>query len=175
MAATNRQVRLKSRPAGIPQPENFEIVETPVPEPAEGEVLVRNLCLSFEPAMCGWVSAVANHAEPVAIGALMRSLSAGRVLVSRHAGYRAGDLVTGWLGWQEIACVRPQAIQRKLPPSGLPLSTSLGVLGLNGLTAYFGLLKIGQPKAGETASCRRPPALSARAWGRSPRSRAAGP
>ena len=150
MTATNRQVRLKSRPPGIPQAENFEIVETPVPEPADGEVLVRNLYLSVEPAMRSWVSAVANYAEPVAIGAVMRSLSSGRVVASRDAAYQAGDLVTGWLGWQEYACVRPQAIQRKLPPSGPPLSTSLGVLGLNGLTAYFGLLEIGRPKVGQT-------------------------
>jgi len=150
MTATNRQVRLKSRPSGIPQAENFEIVETQVPEPEDGEVLVRNLYLSVEPAMRGWVGLVANYAEPVAIGAVMRSLSTGRVVASRDAGYEAGDLVTGWLGWQEYACVRPQAIQRKLLSSGLPISTSLGVLGLNGLTAYFGLLEIGRPKARET-------------------------
>ena len=150
MTTTNQQVRLKSRPAGIPQAENFEIVETPLPEPAEGEVLVRNLYLSVEPAMRGWVSAVANYAEPVALGAVMRSLCTGRVVASRAAGYQAGDIVTGWLGWQSYACVRPQAIQRKLLPSALPISTSLGVLGLNGLTAYFGLLDIGRPKAGQT-------------------------
>jgi NADPH-dependent curcumin reductase CurA len=150
MIATNRQVLLKSRPSGIPQAENFEIVATPVPEPADGEVLVRNLYLSVEPAMRGWVSAVANYSEPVAIGAVMRSLATGRVVASGDAGYQAGDLVTGWLGWQEYACVRSQAIQRKLPASGLPISTSLGVLGLNGLTAYFGLLDIGRPKAGQT-------------------------
>jgi NADPH-dependent curcumin reductase CurA len=150
MTATNRQVRLKSRPSGIPQAEHFEIVDTQLPEPADGEVVVRNLYLSVEPAMRGWVSAVANYSEPVAIGAVMRSLSTGRVVASRVAGFHAGDLVTGWLGWQEYACVRPQAIQRKLPPSELPISTSLGVLGLNGLTAYFGLLEIGRPKAGQT-------------------------
>ncbi len=93
---------------------------------------------------------MANYAEPVAIGAVMRSLSTGRVVASRAAGYQAGDLVTGWLGWQEYACVRPQSIQRKLPVSGLPISTSLGVLGLNGLTAYFGLLDIGRPRARQT-------------------------
>ena len=150
MTATNRQVLLKSRPSGIPQAENFEIVGTPVQEPADGEVLVRNLYLSVEPAMRGWVSAVANYSEPVCIGAVMRSLSTGCVVASRDTGYQVGDLVTGWLGWQEYACVRPQAIQRKLPASGLPVSTSLGVLGLNGLTAYFGLLDIGRPKAGQT-------------------------
>ena len=150
MTATNRQVRLKSRPSGIPQAENFEIVDVPVSEPADGEVLVRNLYLSVEPAMRGWVALVANYAEPVAIGAVMRSLATGRVVASRAAGFEAGDLVTGWFGWQEVACVRPQAIQRKLPASGLPISTSLGVLGLNGLTAYFGLLEIGRPEAGQT-------------------------
>ncbi|MBL8316212.1 MAG: NADP-dependent oxidoreductase [Rubrivivax sp.] len=150
MTTLNRQVLLKSRPAGIPQADNFEIVDTPMPQPAEGEVLVRNLYLSVEPAMRGWVSAVANYAEPVAIGAVMRSLSTGRVVASRAAGYEPGDLVTGWLGWQTHACVRPQAIQRKLPASGLPISISLGVLGLNGLTAYFGLLDIGRPRAGQT-------------------------
>jgi len=150
MAATNRQVLLKSRPVGIPQAENFEVVDRPVPQPAEGEVLVRNLYLSVEPAMRGWVSAVANYSEPVALGAVMRSLCTGRVLDSRAAGYQVGDLVTGWFGWQEVACVRPQAIQRKVPASGLPVSTSLGVLGLNGLTAYFGLLDIGRPQAGQT-------------------------
>lgn len=146
----NRQVRLRARPSGIPQAEHFEIVEAPAPEVCEGEILVRNLYLSVEPAMRGWVSAIANYSEPVAIGAVMRSLATGRVVASRDAGYQVGDLVTGWLGWQEYACVRPVAIQRKLPPSGLPISTSLGVLGLNGLTAYFGLLEIGRPKSGQT-------------------------
>ena len=150
MTATNRQVLLKSRPTGIPQAENFEIVDAPIPEPAEGEVLVRNLYLSVEPAMRGWVSAVANYSAPVAIGAVMRSLGTGRVVASRDAGYEVGDLVTGWLGWQTYACVRPQAIERKLPVSTLPISTSLGVLGLNGLTAYFGLLDIGRPQPGQT-------------------------
>lgn len=150
MTTTNRQVLLKSRPSGIPQAEHFEIVDTPVPQPAAGEVLVRNLYLSVEPAMRGWVSAVANYSEPVAIGAVMRSLGTGRVVASRDASYQISDLVTGWLGWQTYACVRPQAIQRKLPVSTLPISTSLGVLGLNGLTAYFGLLDIGRPQAGQT-------------------------
>jgi hypothetical protein len=150
MSELNKQVRLKSRPTGIPQAEHFQIVDAPMPEPADGDVLVRNLYLSVEPAMRGWVSAVANYAEPVAIGAVMRSLSTGRVVASRCADYQVGDLVTGWLGWQTFACVKPQAIQRKLAPNGLPVSTSLGVLGLNGLTAYFGLLGIGRPRVGQT-------------------------
>lgn len=146
----NRQVILSSRPTGIPQAENFRIVETPVPVPGEGQVLVRNLYLSVEPAMRGWVNAVANYSEPVAIGAVMRSLAIGRVEVSHDPGYAPGDIVTGLFGWQDYAVVSPRGIDRKLDPTGLPITTALGVMGLNGLTAYFALLDIGQPKAGET-------------------------
>ena len=146
----NRQVRLKARPTGIPHAEHFELVEAAVPEPTEGQVLVRNLYLSVEPAMRGWVSAVANYSEPVPLGAVMRSVAAGRVVQSRHPDYREGELVAGMFGWQDFAAVGTEAIQRKVTESDLPLSAALGVLGLNGFTAYFGLLDIGQPKAGET-------------------------
>src|SRR3954451_18660739 len=146
----NQQVRLKSRPSGIPQPEHFEIVEAPVPEALDGQVVVRNIYLSVEPAMRGWVSAVANYSAPVALGAVMRSLAVGRVEESRSSGFRPGEYVTGMFGWQDYAVVDAETIERKVEGSGLPISTSLGVLGLNGLTAYFALLEIGQPKAGET-------------------------
>lgn len=147
----NHQVRLKSRPSGIPQAEHFEIVEAPVPDPSNGQVLVRNIYLSVDPAMRGWVSAVANYAEPVALGAVMRSLAVGRVEESRSSDFHPGQYVTGMFGWQDYAVVDAAAIEREVGGSGLPISTSLGVLGLNGLTAYFGLLEIGQPQAGETA------------------------
>lgn len=147
---TNRQVRLKSRPAGIPQAENFEIVEAPATEPADGQVLVRNIYLSVEPAMRGWVSAVANYAEPVPIGGVMRSLAVGRIAASHHPDFKPGEYVTGMFGWQDYATVDGKAIHRRIVDTDLPISTSLGVLGLNGLTAYFALLDIGQPKAGET-------------------------
>ena len=147
----NRQVRLKSRPPGIPQAEHFEIVEVPVPDPSDGQVVVRNIYLSVDPAMRGWVSAVANYSEPVALGAVMRSLAVGRVEESRSSDFHAGEYVTGMFGWQDYAVVDAEAIEREVGGSGLPISTSLGVLGLNGLTAYFALLEIGQPKAGETA------------------------
>ena len=145
----NRQVILKSRPSGIPGAEHFEIVEAPVPSLADGQVLVRNIYLSVDPAMRGWVSAVANYSEPVALGAVMRSLAVGRVEESRHADFQAGDYVAGMFGWQDYAAVEGKSIQRKVE-TGLPISTSLGVLGINGLTAYFALLDIGQPKPGET-------------------------
>jgi NADPH-dependent curcumin reductase CurA len=146
----NRQVRLKSRPSGVPEAEHFEIVEAPVPDLSDGRVLVRNIYLSVDPAMRGWVSAVANYSEPVALGAVMRSLAVGRVEESRSSEFDPGDYVTGMFGWQDYAVVDAKAIQRKFDGSGLPISTSLGVLGLNGLTAYFALLDIGQPKAGQT-------------------------
>jgi NADPH-dependent curcumin reductase CurA len=146
---SNRQVRLKSRPSGIPGPEHFEIAEVPVPVLADGQVLVRNIYLSVDPAMRGWVSAVANYSEPVALGAVMRSLAVGRVEESRHGAFQPGDHVLGMFGWQDYTAVDGKAIQRKVE-AGLPISTSLGVLGTNGLTAYFALLELGQPKPGET-------------------------
>lgn len=148
----NRQVLLKARPDGIPQAGHFEIVERPLPALTDGQVLVRNHYLSVEPAMRGWVSAVGNYSEPVPLGGVMRSIAAGRIVDSRHPDWRAGDLVTGMFGWQDFAAVDPKAIHNKVTTTDLPLSAWLGVLGLNGLTAYFGLLDVGQPKAGETVA-----------------------
>ena len=147
---TNRQVRLKSRPAGIPQAENFELASAPVPALAERQFLVRNEYLSVEPAMRGWVSAVANYAKPVGIGEVMRSFTAGSVIASRHPGFAEGDRVMGMLGWQEFAVSDGANITRKVRETDLPLSLSLGILGLNGVTAYFGLLDLGAPKPGDT-------------------------
>lgn len=149
-AKTNRQVRLKSRPTGIPGAENFEIVDAEVPALAEGQVLVRNIYLTAEPAMRGWVSVIGNYSEPVPLGGVMRAPAVGRVEESRHLDFHPGEFVTGLFGWQDYAAVDASAIQRKVPATGLPISTALGVLGLNGLTAYFALLDVGQPKAGET-------------------------
>jgi NADPH-dependent curcumin reductase CurA len=151
-AGTNRQVLLKSRPSGIPQAEHFELADGPMPQLKDGQVLVRNLYLSVDPAMRGWVNAAANYSDPVPLGGVMRSLAAGRIVSSRHADYRAGDLVSGWFGWQDYAAVDPQAIDARIPDASLPLSAWLGVLGLNGVTAYFGLLEIGQPAEGETVA-----------------------
>ena len=146
----NRQVRLKSRPSGIPQAEHFEIVATPAPEPADGEVLVRNIFLSVDPAMRGWVNAAASYAEPVPLGGVMRAGAVGRVEVSRHPDFGPGDHVAGMFGWQDYVALPGKSIQRKIMETDLPVSTALGVLGLNGLTAYFGLLDVGQPKPGES-------------------------
>jgi NADPH-dependent curcumin reductase len=147
----NRVVRLKSRPSGIPLAEHFEIIEAPIPEPRVGQVLIRNIYLSVDPAMRGWVNATANYMDTVPIGAVMRSFAVGRVVESQHPLYSAGDVVTGMFGWQYYACVDANAIEYKVDEGkDFPISAALGVLGLNGLTAYFALLEIGRPKPGET-------------------------
>jgi NADPH-dependent curcumin reductase len=148
----NQRVVLASRPEGTPQTHHFRLDEVPVLHPRAGEVLVRNEWLSVEPAMRTWVSAAANYAEPVAVGSVMRSFAAGRVVQSADEHWPVGTPVSGLFGWQEYALLRGKDIQRRIEPEfgDLPLSTSLGVLGINGLTAHHGLLRIGQPRAGQT-------------------------
>ena len=146
----NTQVLLKSRPHGIPQAEHFEVVESPIPSLGEGQFLVRNDFLSVEPAMRGWVNAAANYSDPVAVGGLMRSFAAGVVVASRNKAYAEGDQVVGMLGWQHYAVSDGSTIRRKVLERDLPLSLSLGVLGINGITAYFALAEIGEPRPGET-------------------------
>ena len=146
----NRQVRLKTRPRGIPQADDFEIVEADVPTPRASEVLVRNIYLSVDPAMRGWIVDKTGYSEPVAIGAVMRSFACARVVTSNSPDVREGEFVTGMFGWQDYAAVPASSVQRVVTGSGAGLSASLGILGLNGVTAYFGLLEIGQPKPGET-------------------------
>jgi NADPH-dependent curcumin reductase CurA len=149
-ALVNRQIRLKSRPSAIPQAEHFELVRESVPGLGPGQILVRNLFLSVEPAMRGWVGAVANYAEPVAIGAVMRSFAVGRVEASRDPAFPVGTPVTGLFGWQDYAVVEASGIERRVEEGDLPLSTALGVMGINGVTAHYGLLVLGQPRPGET-------------------------
>lgn len=150
MVRVNRQVRLTSRPTGIPQAEHFEIVAAPWVDIGERQFLIRNEYLSVEPAMRGWVSAVANYSTPVGIGEVMRAFAAGRVVASRHPDYAEGDRVMGMFGWQEYAVSNGSNVTRKVKEADLPLSLSLGVLGLNGVTAYFGLLELGSPRPGDT-------------------------
>src|SRR3974377_1458243 len=118
----NRQIRLKSRPNGIPQPGNFALVETALPSLAEHQFLVCNHYLSVEPAMRGWVAAVANYSKPVGIGEVMRAFAAGRCIASRHPDYREGDVGMGLLGWQELAISDGSTITRKIAEKDLPLS-----------------------------------------------------
>jgi NADPH-dependent curcumin reductase CurA len=150
LPSTNRQVRLKTRPVGIPQAAHFEIVAAALPELKDREFLVRNDFLSVEPAMRGWVNEAANYAKPVGIGEVMRAYTAGEVVASRNAAYKEGDKVMGQLGWQDYAISDGRTITRKVRESDLPLSLALGVLGLNGITAYFGFLDVGVPRPGDT-------------------------
>lgn len=146
----NRQVLLAHRPDGIPQSKHFSIVESEIPALKSGEVLVRNQWLSVEPAMRGWVNAVGNYSEPVRIGEVMRSFAAGHIVASSHPEWLVGTPVTGLFGWQEYAAVSASTISRRVEEVDLPLSSSLGVMGINGITAHFGLLEIGQPQPGQT-------------------------
>ncbi|WP_198373615.1 NADP-dependent oxidoreductase [Roseomonas rosulenta] len=149
MAETNLQILLKRRPVGAPVPEDFDIVETAMPEPGEGQVLVRARFLSLDPYMRGRMADVKSYAKPVALGAVMEGQTAGEVVASRHPGFAPGDIVLGGYGWQRFSVVGPERLF-KVPAADPPLSTSLGVLGMPGLTAWTGLEDIGQPKAGET-------------------------
>src|ERR1700716_3052684 len=145
----NRQIQLKSRPEGAPGLDNFELVERPVPEPGEGEVLMRTLYLSLDPYMRGRMSAAKSYAKPAAVGEPMVGGTGGETVASRNPKFSVGDIVLGYGGWQGYALSSGTAL-RKLDPAAAPVSTALGVLGMPGMTAYVGLLAIGQPKPGET-------------------------
>lgn len=146
----NEAVVLVARPEGIPQAEHFAVRSMLVPELEDGQLLVSNAYLSIEPAMRGWVSDVGNYSAPVAVGAVMRSLAVGRVVASRHPDHMEGDVVTGWFGWQTLAVVSGGEVVRTVQETDLPISLSLGVLGINGVTAHLALTQIGAPVAGDT-------------------------
>jgi NADPH-dependent curcumin reductase CurA len=145
----SRQTVLRSRPVGMPRPADFELIETPVPPPSEGEVLCRTIYLSLDPYMRGRISGARSYAQPVELGQVIVGATVGQVIESRCAGLAAGDIVLGYDGWQSHAVSRGAGL-RKLDPKQAPISTALGVLGMPGMTAYVGLLDIGQPRAGET-------------------------
>jgi NADPH-dependent curcumin reductase len=145
---TNRQIRLKTRPVGMPTLSDFEAVESPLPTPADGEVLRRTMYLSLDPYMRGRMSDAPSYATPVSLGGLMVGHTVSKVVDSRHLNFREGDVVAGYDGWQEYAVSDGKDL-RKLD-SSVPISTALSVLGMPGMTAYVGLLDIGQPKPGET-------------------------
>jgi len=149
MATVNRQITLASRPVGLPKISNFQLAYAPLPSPAPGEVLVRSIYLSLDPYMRGRMSDAESYARPVAIGEVMTGGAVGLVVESGDPGFRVGDAVVGMLGWQLFA-VAPGCELRKLDRSRAPISTALGVLGMPGLTAFFGLLDICEPQRGET-------------------------
>ena len=145
----NRQWLLAARPKGMVKPSDFSLREVPVTPPGDGEALVRNLYLAFEPAMRGWMEDRKGYIPPVPLGDVMRGMSVGQVIESNHPDYKPGDFVSGMLGWQEYALAGRGAMVSHLP-AGATLTQPLSVLGITGITAYFGLLDVGKPQAGET-------------------------
>ena len=149
MILKNRQVLLASRPQGAVTPDNFRIVDTPLPAVGAGEVLVRNEWLSLDPYMRGRMNDVKSYVPPVQIGEVMVGQTVGEVIESKDAQLQPGDRVLTQLGWQLYGVARAKDVS-KIDTRRVPASCYLGVLGMPGLTAWFGLHEIGQPKAGET-------------------------
>lgn len=145
---TNLQIRLVRRPDGLPVADDFRIEESPLPVPGEGQVLVKNQFLSLDPAMRGWMREGRSYIPPVALGDVMRGGTYGEVVASNHADFAVGEQVVGMLGWQTHAVSGGDDLQRV--PAEVTGPQALGVLGMTGLTAYFGLLDVGAPRAGET-------------------------
>jgi NADPH-dependent curcumin reductase CurA len=152
VSLVNHSFRLASRPVGLPKRGDWTYGGEPVREPGEGELLVKVLYVSLDPAMRGWMNEARSYMPPVAIGEVMRAVGAGQVISSRHPGFAAGDQVVGTFGVQEYAVTNGKGVIKIDPGLGppVPLPVRLGVLGLPGLTAYFGLLDTGQAKAGDT-------------------------
>ncbi len=145
----NRQVTLASRPDGEPRLENFRLVEAAMPVISEGQVLLKTLWLSLDPYMRGRMSAAKSYAKPVEIGGVMEGGTVSEVVASHHPKFAVGDIVGSRAGWQEFFASDGTGLQR-LDPARAPVQTALGVLGMPGMTAYTGLLTIGQPREGET-------------------------
>jgi NADPH-dependent curcumin reductase CurA len=151
---TNRQVRLAARPVGLPTMANWQFTEEAVAEPAEGGIVVKTLALSLDPAMRGWMNEGKSYIPPVGIGEVMRAGGVGKVVASRNPAFAVGDTVSGSLGVQAYAAFGAADLKRaglhKIDPRLGTVTQWLNVLGMPGMTAYFGLKDVGQPQAGET-------------------------
>lgn len=145
----NRMIKLARRPVGMVQTEDFRLEEGPIPVPGEGEIRVKIAYVSLDPAMRGWITEAKSYVPPVAIGETMRSYSVGVVDASNNPAFKVGDAVQGLLGVQDYAISRGKGLVR-VDPGQAPLERWVGGLGMPGWTAFFGLLEVGQPKAGET-------------------------
>ena len=148
-ATVNRQFKLAQRPVGMVKRSDFEFVEAPVRDPDEGEILIKILFLSLDPAMRGWMNEGKSYIPPVGLGEVMRAGAAGIVVASKHPSFAVGDHVVGALGVQEYAISNGKGLT-KVDPKVAPLPVYLGTLGMPGMTAYFGILEVGQLKDGET-------------------------
>src|SRR5438309_1388613 len=172
---TNRRVLLRNRPVGEPKPSDFEIVDAPLPEPQEGDILVRTIWLSLDPYMRGRMNDVKSYTAPVELGQPMVGGTVGEVVKSRDAAFTPGDFVLSYGGWQAYHVAKAAGARvgpfgpLKLDPKAAPISTALGILGMPGLTAYVGLYDIGQPKPGETVVVSAAAGAEPRAGARQPR------
>ncbi len=149
MDVVNNQCQLAARPHGLPKPDDWSYVKSPVSEPGDGELLVKVKYISLDPAMRGWMNDGRSYIAPVGIGEVMRAFAAGEVVASNDPDVAVGDHVGGLLGVQEYALVHGKGVF-KIDPSLAPLPVYLGTLGMPGVTAYFGLLDIGKPEPGNT-------------------------
>ena len=144
----NKEIRFASRPAGMPTLENFQFVDAEVPHPNDGEVLVRMLYISVDPYLRGRMREGRSYVPPFEVGQVIESGGVGEVVESRSPRFQPGDIVTGMFGWRLYNVVKADGLMKVFPT--VSITTALGVLGMPGLTAYFGLLDIGQPREGET-------------------------
>jgi leukotriene B4 12-hydroxydehydrogenase/15-oxo-prostaglandin 13-reductase len=149
LPSVNRQFILAARPVGMPKESDFRLVSAPIPALASSQVLLRTVFLSVDPYMRGRMNGIRTYADPVDIGQLMIGATVGKVVQSQNPAFQVGDFVAGYWGWQEYAVSDGKGLQ-KLDASLAPISAALGVLGMPGMTAYFGFLDICQPKPGET-------------------------
>lgn len=149
MSLKNKQIILANRPKGMPDDSTFQLVEKDIDELKEGQILIKTLYVSVDPYMRGRMEDAESYVEPYPLNKVIEGGSVGEVIESKSESFSKGDIVTGMFGWQTHATADEAAV-RKIDPSIAPITTHLGILGMTGLTAYFGLLDIGQPKAGET-------------------------
>ena len=145
---TNRQVLLNAHPVGFPVDTDFKMVETPAPEPGDGELLIRTIYQSLDPYMRGRMNPGLSYTAGVSLGEVMGAGTVGQVVASRHDRFAEGDFVLSSNGWQEYAVSDGRGV-RKLDPAAAPISTAVGVLGMPGMTAYAGLLEVGELKDGD--------------------------
>ena len=145
----NHQWQLTTRPNGMVKRSNFTWTTQPMPQPADGQILLRTRYISLDPAMRGWMNDARSYVPPVGLGEVMRAIAVGEVVVSRHPDWHEGDYATGMLGLQEYAVLDAKSAN-KVNPDVAPLPLYLSTLGMPGMTAYFGLLDVGAPKPGET-------------------------
>ena len=145
----NRQITLASRPVGYPKESDFNLIEVPIPTPEDGEVLVKTLYLSVDPYMRGRINAAKSYAANVEIDEVMVGSVIAQVIASKHPNFEVGDIVNAGIGWQEYGVAAGNGL-RKIDPTIAPISTGAGILGMPGLTAYFGLLVVGKLQERET-------------------------